>query len=178
MTDAPDLPINPPPAVEHPDPEPTGLDLLAELHTWALEACHQGAGSPLGSSPSWHLFLSTWEEADELLPRIERFLAVRAGANTEPDALAAWYAAELERTVETASKRWLAQFYELLDAKSAALAASAEAVALRTDLDTATGHIAELLDLIARGDEPMPRLRESTAAARAFVDARRPDPAP
>ena len=44
--------------------------LLGELYHWALDACHQGTGEAFQSSPTWHVFMSTWEEADELLPRV------------------------------------------------------------------------------------------------------------
>jgi hypothetical protein len=46
--------------------------LLEELYEWALDACHQGSGSPFQSEPTWHNFMSTWEEADELLPRVAK----------------------------------------------------------------------------------------------------------
>lgn len=44
-------------------------ELLAELYDWALDACHQGAGAPM-TEPAWHGFTSTWEDADDLLPRV------------------------------------------------------------------------------------------------------------
>lgn len=45
--------------------------LLRELYEWALDACHQGTGEPFQSTPTWHAFTSTWEYADELLPRVK-----------------------------------------------------------------------------------------------------------
>lgn len=57
--------------------EPTKYErataLLMELYEWSLDACHQGSGAPFGS-PQWHCYISTWEEADELLPRVLAFL--------------------------------------------------------------------------------------------------------
>lgn len=47
--------------------------LLAELYEWALDAAHQGTGQPM-TTRGWHAFMSTWEEADELLPRVAAYL--------------------------------------------------------------------------------------------------------
>lgn len=47
--------------------------LLVELYNWAEDACEQGTGQPRGE-PGWHSFISTWEEADELLPRVAKAL--------------------------------------------------------------------------------------------------------
>ena len=44
--------------------------LLRELLEWAMDACHQGAGAPIEPGTAWHGFLSTWEDAEELLPRV------------------------------------------------------------------------------------------------------------
>jgi hypothetical protein len=51
--------------------------LLGELLDWAIDACHQGSGNAFGSSPTWHNFISTWEDADELLPRVTDALVAR-----------------------------------------------------------------------------------------------------
>lgn len=48
--------------------------LLAELLDAYIDACHQGSGNEPLSSPTWHNFLSTYEEADELIPRVQTFL--------------------------------------------------------------------------------------------------------
>lgn len=51
------------------------IALLAELAEWAVDACQQGAGGdPFNGPPGWDACLSTWEEADELLPRVAEFL--------------------------------------------------------------------------------------------------------
>lgn len=51
------------------------LTLLADLHDWALDACAQGAGRELDPDDiSWTGFISTWEEAHELVPLVGRFL--------------------------------------------------------------------------------------------------------
>ena len=50
---------------------------LEELLSWALDACHQGAGESFMSSPVWHGFLSTWEDAEELLPRVAALLGTK-----------------------------------------------------------------------------------------------------
>lgn len=55
--------------------------LLAELYEWALDACHQGTGQPFQEHPRWHMCISTWEQADELLPRIAAALAADAPAD-------------------------------------------------------------------------------------------------
>ena len=44
--------------------------LLRALLEWSLDACHQGAGKALNEDGSWHGFLSVWEDAEELLPRV------------------------------------------------------------------------------------------------------------
>ena len=57
--------------------------LLGELYHWALDACHQGTGEPFQSSSTWHMFMSTWEEANELLPRVrDALVAEREGGPT------------------------------------------------------------------------------------------------
>lgn len=48
--------------------------LLGELLDAYIDACRQGAGVEPLSSPHWHMFLSTYEEADELIPRVQSFL--------------------------------------------------------------------------------------------------------
>lgn len=60
----------------------TATALLRDLHEWALDACHQGAGEPFQASPTWHMFMSTWEHADELLPQVAEWLT-RHPANTD-----------------------------------------------------------------------------------------------
>ena len=46
-------------------------NLLVDLYEWALDACEQGGGGgPFGLDVAWHSFISTWEDADELLPRV------------------------------------------------------------------------------------------------------------
>ena len=45
------------------------LSSLDELWDWAIDACVQGTNSDL-RDPTWHMFMSTWEHADELLPRV------------------------------------------------------------------------------------------------------------
>jgi len=47
--------------------------LLEELYEWALDACYQGAGEPI-TAPRWHMNISTWEDADDLLPKVAKFL--------------------------------------------------------------------------------------------------------
>lgn len=47
---------------------------LEDLYEWSLDACHQGAGKPFASDSTWHGFLSTWEDADDLLPRVAAVL--------------------------------------------------------------------------------------------------------
>jgi hypothetical protein len=47
---------------------------LSELLTWAYDACLQGTGNEFGT-PRWHINMSTWEEADDLLPEIAALLA-------------------------------------------------------------------------------------------------------
>lgn len=44
----------------------------AELHEWAIDACCQGTETdgPFGDDNCWHAFMSTWEQADEMLPRL------------------------------------------------------------------------------------------------------------
>lgn len=51
--------------------------MLRELLEWALDACHQGTGSPFGGGPGWHLFESTYEDAEDLLPRVAEHLGLR-----------------------------------------------------------------------------------------------------
>lgn len=51
-----------------------GMALLHELYEWALDACSQGSGNTFRETPTWHNFMSTWEWADELLPRVEAFI--------------------------------------------------------------------------------------------------------
>lgn len=48
--------------------------LAAELLDAYIDACHQGSGNEPLSSPTWHNFISTWEEADELIPRAREIL--------------------------------------------------------------------------------------------------------
>ncbi len=55
--------------------------LLHELLDAYVDACWQGTGNEPLSSPSWHNFLSTYEDADELIPRVRAFCA----AMTDPD---------------------------------------------------------------------------------------------
>lgn len=51
------------------------LRLLAqELLAGYEDACNQGTGEVPLSSPTWHHFISTWEEADELIPRARAML--------------------------------------------------------------------------------------------------------
>lgn len=50
--------------------------LLRELLEWALNACHQGAGKAFMEDNVWHGFLSTWEDAEELLPRVAASLGL------------------------------------------------------------------------------------------------------
>ena len=55
------------------DRESELADALDELLDWALDACHQGTGQPFGTK-GWHMCMTTWEQADELLPRVARLL--------------------------------------------------------------------------------------------------------
>ena len=50
------------------------LDLLQELLDAYIDACAQGTGVEPLSSPSWHMYISTYEEADELIPRARDYL--------------------------------------------------------------------------------------------------------
>ena len=63
------------------------LSSLDELWDWAIDACGQGTNSDL-HDPTWHMFMSTWEHADELLPRVWGLLVqIRLGDALEvPDA--------------------------------------------------------------------------------------------
>ena len=56
---------------------------LRELREWAEDACHQGAGEPRGVK-GWHMYTSTWEYADELLPRVDAVLAVAPTPDPSP----------------------------------------------------------------------------------------------
>lgn len=47
---------------------------LVEMLSWAEDACEQGTGNRFQGSPGWHNFMSTWEEADVLLPRTAELL--------------------------------------------------------------------------------------------------------
>jgi hypothetical protein len=46
-------------------------ELAKELAGFAIDAAYQGAGQKPLSSPSWHSFISTWEEADDLFRRAD-----------------------------------------------------------------------------------------------------------
>lgn len=50
------------------------IEALHSLYDWALDACHQGTGNPFEPGRPWHLHMSTWEQADELLPDIAKVL--------------------------------------------------------------------------------------------------------
>jgi hypothetical protein len=53
--------------------------LLSELYKWALDACAQGTGTEFGA-PEWnHMFISTWEDAEDLLPRVAAVVAALEG---------------------------------------------------------------------------------------------------
>lgn len=54
--------------------EGTTQHLLIELFEAYEDACWQGTGNEPLSSPRWHNCISTYEEADELIPRIREFL--------------------------------------------------------------------------------------------------------
>ena len=59
-------------------------EALAEVHEWALDAYHQGTDEEFefaASNGGTYTCLSTWEEADELLPRIAALL----GESPVPD---------------------------------------------------------------------------------------------
>ena len=50
--------------------------LLTELFEWAKWACLQGTGTEYGT-PEWdHLFISTWEDADDILPKVAEHLGL------------------------------------------------------------------------------------------------------
>jgi hypothetical protein len=48
---------------------------LEELLWWAVDACEQGTGQSI-TTPFWHAHMSTWEEAEELLPRVAGVLGL------------------------------------------------------------------------------------------------------
>lgn len=49
--------------------------LLAELYEWGIDACQQATGhAPGDTDPTWHMFMSTYEWADDLFPRVRREL--------------------------------------------------------------------------------------------------------
>lgn len=47
---------------------------LVELLDEYIDACHQGSGNEPLSSPTWHNFMSTYEYADDLIPRAQALL--------------------------------------------------------------------------------------------------------
>lgn len=66
-------------------PAPEGeaaLAMLRELLDAYIDACWQGSGNEPCSTPTWHNFLSAYEDADELIPRVRAFLDTRP-ARTE-----------------------------------------------------------------------------------------------
>lgn len=123
---------------------PTATELLVELHQWALDACRQGTGVEPLSSPGWHMYLSVWEEAGELLPRVGRFLEA-ATADESGDAVAQWYRDELARLDRSARERHAAVFDELLDTKLALLTATDELAVARRHLSEVMGGGGSLL---------------------------------
>ena len=53
--------------------------LLADLFEWAQWAALQGTGTEYGT-PEWdHWFISTWEDADDILPRVAEHLGIEIG---------------------------------------------------------------------------------------------------
>lgn len=72
-------------------------EALRELHDWALDACCQGTGTIFGT-PEWnHCCTSTWEDADDLLPRIAALLAGAVQETEQPSIMercVAWHTAK------------------------------------------------------------------------------------
>lgn len=48
--------------------------LLQQLLDAYIDACTQGAGMAPMSAPGWHMFLSTYEEAEDLIPIVRKAL--------------------------------------------------------------------------------------------------------
>lgn len=54
-----------------------------EMLWWALDACDQ-ATDGYKSGPGWHYFMSTWEQAEDVLPRFARAIGVPRGTRVNP----------------------------------------------------------------------------------------------
>jgi hypothetical protein len=59
------------------------VEVLRAVFDGYVDACWQGSGNEPLSSVMWHNFLSTYEEADELIPRARAFLASLDESNRE-----------------------------------------------------------------------------------------------
>lgn len=51
-------------------------NMLQRLLDAYIDACHQGTGEEPLSKPGWHMFLSTYEEAEDLIPEVRKLLCL------------------------------------------------------------------------------------------------------
>lgn len=52
----------------------SSVDLLRKLYEWSLSAFHQGTGTEFWSPERYHMFISTWEDAEDILPLVREYL--------------------------------------------------------------------------------------------------------